>query len=238
MNLEVQVACSDWVIGTISKSSYRTFDGAIDRLAIWSSLLTDNTSQAFHLGEAIAPGCTNPEACNYDDEANQEDGSCVACDVATAFCGEGTAWDPETQTCIVANPADINLDGCVQLNDLLDLLSAYGGCEAEASPWQCGDPLEYQGYDYETVQIGDQCWFAENLRAENYRNGDAIPANLSDGEWDVTTTGAMTVYEEEAANLEVYGRLYNWFAVDDARGLCPSGWNVPTAENGLRWRCF
>ena len=78
--------------------------------------------------------------------------------------GEGTAWDPETQTCIVANPADINFDGCVQLNDLLDLLSAYGGSEAEASPWLCGDPLEYQGYDYETVQIGEQCWFAENAR--------------------------------------------------------------------------
>ena len=73
----------DW--NNFQNPSYRTFDGAIDRLPFPMSLLTDNTSQAFHLGEAIAPGCTNPEACNYDDEANQEDGSCVACDVATAF---------------------------------------------------------------------------------------------------------------------------------------------------------
>ena len=36
------------------------------------------------------------------------------------------------------------------------LESAYGNCSAEESPWQCGDPLEYQGYDYETVQIGEQ----------------------------------------------------------------------------------
>ena len=87
---------------------------------------------------------------------------------------------------VVANPADINLDGCVQLNDLLDLLSAYGDCGAEESAWQCGDPLEYQGYDYATVQIGEQCWFAENLRAENYRNGDEILTAATLEEWNNT----------------------------------------------------
>ena len=107
----------------------------------------------------------------------------------------------------------------------------------------CGDPVGYQGYDYATVLIGDQCWFAENLRSENYENGDAIPANLSDSEWQNTTSGAVAVYGEDAGcqnsspdidacdpaqSLEEYGRLYNWYAVDDARGLCPSGWHVPT----------
>ena len=218
----------DW--NNFQNPSYRTFNGAIDRLAIWSSLLTDNTSQAFHIGEAAVPGCTNPEACNYDDEANQEDGSCVACDVATAFCGEGTAWDPASQTCIVANPADTNLDGCVQLNDLLDLLSAYGGCEAEASPWLCGDPLEYQGYDYATVQIGEQCWFAENLRTENYRNGDSIPGDLSDDDWETTMEGARAGYNEDPALIVEYGYLYNLHTVVDERGLCPSGWHVPSSN--------
>jgi len=94
--------------------------------------------------------------------------------------------------------------------------------------WKCGDPLSYQGYDYATVLIGEQCWFAENLRSENYENGDAIPAGLSDSEWSSTTSGATTVYKESASNLETYGRLDNWYAVDDARGLCPSGWHVPT----------
>ena len=212
----------DW--NNFQNLSYRTFDGAIDRLAIWSSLLSDNTSQAFHLGEAAVPGCTNPEACNYDDEANQEDGSCVACEVATAFCGEGTAWDPETQTCIVANPADINLDGCVQLNDLLDLLSAYGLCFV----WQCGDSLEYQGYDYATVQIGEQCWFAENLRAASYQNGEIIPFGLDNDVWSGLTSGATDVRD-----VELYGRLYNWYAVDDARGLCPNAWRVPSDQEWM-----
>jgi uncharacterized protein (TIGR02145 family) len=107
----------------------------------------------------------------------------------------------------------------------------------------CGDPVGYQGYDYATVLIGDQCWFAENLRSENYENGDAIPSNLSDSEWSSTTSGAVAVYGEDAGcddyspdidacdpaqSLEEYGRLYNWYAIDDARGLCPSSWHVPT----------
>ena len=69
------------------------------------------------------------------------------------LCGPGTIWDAEMQMCIGDGSGDINLDGCVQLNDLLDLLSAYGNCGAEEVPWECGDPLEYQGYGYATVQI-------------------------------------------------------------------------------------
>jgi uncharacterized protein (TIGR02145 family) len=99
--------------------------------------------------------------------------------------------------------------------------------------------MEYDGYTYDLVQIGDQCWFAENLRNDHYANGDAIPGELSDGEWSSTTNGAMTVYgegtstvysgsDDEVSNLADYGRLYNWYAVDDARGLCPSDWHVPT----------
>ena len=157
-------------------------------------------------------------------------------------CGTGTVWDPETQACIVAYPADTNFDGCVQLNDLLDLLASYGLCQTTAL--SCGDPMTYQGYDYATVLIGEQCWFAENLRSENYENGDAIPSGLSDIEWSSATSGARAVFGDgisgcfeysppgdacdELWSLNEYGRLYNWFAVDDVRGLCPSGWHVPT----------
>ena len=87
----------------------------------------------------------------------------------------------------------------------------------------CGGLWNYQGYNYSTVLIGEQCWFAENLRSENYENGDVILSNLSDSEWGNTSSGAVAVY-----NLETFGRLYNWFAVNDARGLCPSGWHVPS----------
>jgi len=112
-----------------------------------------------------------------------------------------------------------------------------------------GDPcanqstVTFDGYTYDLVAIGDQCWFAENLRTEHYNNGDAIPANLSDGEWSSTNSGAVAVYGEDAGchdyspdgdacdpswSLNEYGRLYNWYAVDDGRALCPTGWHVPT----------
>jgi uncharacterized protein (TIGR02145 family) len=105
-------------------------------------------------------------------------------------------------------------------------------------------PVAFDGYTYDVVKIGDQCWFAENLRTTTYADGTAIPAGLTDGEWTSTTSGATAVYGEgsstctnyspdidacdEAQSLTEYGRLYNWYAVDDARGLCPSGWHVPT----------
>ena len=112
-------------------------------------------------------------------------------------------------------------------------------------PSECGgaSTVTFDGYTYDLVAIGDQCWFAENLRTEHYTNGDAIPANLTDGEWQSTTSGAVAVYGEDAGcnnyspdgdacdpdwSLNEYGRLYNWYAVDDARGLCPTGWHVPT----------
>ncbi len=92
----------------------------------------------------------------------------------------------------------------------------------------CTGPLTYQGYDYKLVEIAGQCWFAENLRAVRYRNGDPIPGNLSADRWAALTSGAQAVYGEKESNLLIYGRLYNWFAVDDSRGLCPSGWHVPS----------
>ena len=196
-------------------------------------------------GTCELAACTDPNACNFNDAAVCEDGSCdYSCCPGPGCCSQGLFWDWDLSQCFPTNPADINVDGCVQLYDLLDLLSAYGDCSDEESEWQCGEPLGYQGYDYATVQIGEQCWFAENLRAENYNNGEEIPSSLSDGTWSSTTLGATAVYGEgtsdcsasspdgdacnEGWSLSAYGRYYNWFATIDERGLCPTGWHVPT----------
>jgi uncharacterized protein (TIGR02145 family) len=95
-------------------------------------------------------------------------------------------------------------------------------------PSLCGDPVTFDGYSYATVEIGDQCWFSENLRSDHYSNGDPIPGDLNDATWSSATSGAQAYYLGETVNLSAYGRLYNWYAVDDARGLCPSGWHVPS----------
>ena len=211
-------------IGT-SFTESQPFSGDIDDFGFWSRALTDD--EILELFQPVL-GCKDPEACNFNPEADIEDGTCASCETLSTACGDGTIWDPISQSCISANTADINNDGCVQLNDLLDLLSAYGDCGAEESSWLCGDPLEYQGYDYETVQIGEQCWFAENLRAESYRNGDMMLSSLTDAEWSIATQGANAVYDNDPSYLLSFGRLYNAAAVMDPRNLCPSNWHVPS----------
>ncbi|MDA1242986.1 MAG: hypothetical protein O2947_07525, partial [Bacteroidetes bacterium] len=95
--------------------------------------------------------------------------------------------EPDVNGYSTINPAYFDTDGSgtVDVPDLMNLLSAYGVVVAQQA-FACGDAVSYQGYDYATVLIGDQCWFAENLRSENYENGDAIPAGLSDSEWSST----------------------------------------------------
>lgn len=86
-----------------------------------------------------------------------------------------------------------------------------------------------EGNQYYTVVIGDQEWFAQNLRVSKYQNGDTIPNVVPNNDWINLDTGAYSWYLHDSAMYEVpYGKLYNWFAVDDVRGLCPAGWHVPT----------
>ena len=198
-----------------------TFDGGMSSVGLWSRELSpDEISSLF----SPVSGCMHEQACNYSESANLDDGTC---EFVSCHCLVGTVWDPGLGGCIGDGSGDINLDGCVQLNDLLDLLSAFGNCGVEESAWQCGDPLEYQGFNYATVQIGEQCWFAENLRSENYRNGDPIPSGLDNATWQGTTDGAVSVSGENVTSLSDYGHLYNWYAVDDYRSLCPIAWHVP-----------
>ena len=162
---------------------------------------------------------------------HEETQECLPIVTSENACGDGTEWDVETQSCVIINPSDTNFDGCVSMTDLLDLLSVFGTCNE--TPWSCGDLLDYQGYEYQTVQIGEQCWFAENLRAEFYLNGDAIPTDLSDTLWSSASQGAFAKNPtpeyawQGASAYDIGGPLYNWFAVDEVRGICPSGWHVP-----------
>jgi uncharacterized protein (TIGR02145 family) len=87
---------------------------------------------------------------------------------------------------------------------------------------------DIDGNAYDTVVIGTQVWMNKNLRVSKYRNGDPIPTNLSDGSWGATTSGAYAIYNNTATNDSIYGKLYNWYAVADPRGLCPVGWHVPS----------
>lgn len=87
---------------------------------------------------------------------------------------------------------------------------------------------DIDGNVYNVVTIGNQCWMQENLKVSNYRNGDPITTNLSGLEWETTTSGAFAFHNNAVSNDSIYGKLYNWYAVADPRGLCPTGWHEPT----------
>lgn len=236
------------------------FEGKIDDLGFWSRALEASEISSLF----VVWGCTDETACNFSSAATSDDGSCQYCQCGIGqtwseelgdcvalenICGEGTHWDSETGQCVAQMDCaeDLDDDGIIGVNDLMQLLSTYGTDCPDAAAWTCGNPLSYQGYDYQTIAIGEQCWFAENLRSEAYANGDAIQSELNDSEWQGTSSGALSIYGQGNSScfelhpdgnpcdpiwsLEQFGRLYNGYAVNDPRGLCPIGWQVPTDED-------
>lgn len=103
---------------------------------------------------------------------------------------------------------------------------------------------DIDGNIYKTVKIGNQIWMAENLCVGHFRTGDPIPEIESKKKWvkacdetspsflfSLSYTGpACCYYENDPVIGKVYGRLYNWYAVSDIRGLGPEGWHVPTDQ--------
>ena len=83
----------------------------------------------------------------------------------------------------------------------------------------------------QTVTIGNQVWMTKNLDVSTFRNGDPIPEAKTEEEWYLAGENgepAWSYYENDPANGEKYGKLYNWYAVNDPRGLAPVGYHVPS----------
>ncbi len=109
------------------------------------------------------------------------------------------------------------------------------GCKAEAveevkeeEAGEAGTVTDIDGNVYHTVTIGTQVWMVENLKVTHYRNGDPIPNVTDDAQWESLTTGAYCNYDNDSNNADTYGCLYNWYAVNDSRNICPTDWHVPT----------
>jgi uncharacterized protein (TIGR02145 family) len=94
--------------------------------------------------------------------------------------------------------------------------------------------MDIDGNIYQTVEIGDQIWMAENLKVTHYRNNDSIQyvqsESLEPDVWESLTTGAYGYYDDDQSHQDTYGNLYNWYAVADSRNIAPDGWHVPTDD--------
>lgn len=130
---------------------------------------------------------------------------------------------------------DANGDGTV---DALDLILADNnssqGITAKLPDWG-GQPcpgvpvvVDIDDNSYNTVLIGNQCWFKENLQTTRFRNGEYIPNAENQTEWDMTLDPAFCYPNNDLVWKSIYGNLYNFRAVSDTSGLCPTGWHVPT----------
>ena len=186
------------------------------------------------------------EACNYNALAECEGEACdYTCCPGPGCCSAGMYWDYDLEQCLNYETCqeDLDGDGVIGINDLMELLSSFGTMceEPETVEFTCGDPMNYHGYDYATVQIGEQCWFAENLRTAHYTTGDALAQFVPDSIWIESIEPTVSYYNESIADcdglfldnnecsipvIEDCGLLYNGFALSSPIGLCPSGWHV------------
>lgn len=85
----------------------------------------------------------------------------------------------------------------------------------------------------DAIKIGTQTWSGKNLDVAYFRNGDPIPEAKTDAEWKKAGENkqpAWCYYNNDPANGKKYGKLYNWYAVDDKRGLAPAGWHIPSEK--------
>lgn len=167
------------------------------------------------------------EQCNFDPVANQSNDIFLRADECGVCGGEGI---PESFCDCEGNIEDaIGIcGGDCEFDENND-----GICDiAQAASILDCNPIEYDGFTYTVVLIGDQCWFQDNLRTSAYNDGTPITTDLTASEWNSTDQGAWTYYDNNSANNSQYGKLYNWYAVNTGL-LCPTGWSVPSDKE---WR--
>jgi len=162
--------------------------------------------------------------CNFDPTANVSDGAILVRDECGVCGGNGIpegacdcAGQVEDAIGICGGDCafDVNGDGICDVAQQAELLS-------------CLSPT-WDNYTYDVEQIGDQCWFTENLRTRQYTSGQPIPEITGNQAWSDATSGAFSRYNNDISNDDQYGYLYNWYAVE--QGVCPAGWRVPTDKD-------
>lgn len=111
-------------------------------------------------------------------------------------------------------------------------------CKKSPTSSTVGTVFDFDGNVYNTIQIGDQVWMAENLKVTHYRNGDVIQNVTDKTQWSNLTTGAYNSYDTNDSNIDTYGLLYNWYTVNDSSELAPAGWHIPSDEEWKRLEMY
>jgi len=239
-------------LATVDDGTCSTYYGCTDDSFDEYNLLAtvdDGTCSTYY-------GCTDDGFDEYNPLATVDDGTCSTYYGCTddgfyeynplATVDDGTCLTDAVFGCI-----DINYDEYNPAANVDD-----GSCLG----FTCGSPFIFNAIYYNTKEVFGECWFTENLQTETYLNGDSIPSQISDNNWINLNLGAYAIYGEgdsdcsnsftyyyneeynayiPASNDEceietiedIWGYLYNGYAVIDDRGLCPSGWHVSSWDD-------
>jgi len=198
-------------------------------------------------------GCTDKNACNYNDLSYEDDGSCIPTQGCNKWC-EGDSFEilefdcagecggsEEVDECGVCDGSGIPDGACDCDGNVLDECCVCGGSGIPDGACDCDGNIEDEDLDgicdgndgdsYETVQIGEQFWMTKNLKATHYKNGDKI--NTENSRCDELSNDMYKVYDNIFLNQTIYGNLYNWYAVSDDRGICPESFHMPTNDEWI-----
>ena len=160
-------------------------------------------------------------------------GGSLSSDGYSAITAKGVIWNTSSNPTIALSTKTNDGTGYTAFTSLMSPLIQFTNYYARAYATNAngtsyGGQINFLG-GVTDVQIGNQIWMVENLDVVKYRNGDTIPQHTgTDAQWAALTTGAWCWYANLSANGLVYGKLYNWYAVNDSRGLAPLGYYVPT----------
>lgn len=107
------------------------------------------------------------------------------------------------------------------------LLLIFNNSCKKANEWSADKVTDGDGNVYNTITIGTQVWMKENLKTTKYNDGTSIPFVAESSAWVSLNTPGYCWFNNDFANKETYGALYNWYTVNTCR-LCPTGWHVPS----------
>lgn len=169
-------------------------------------------------------------------------GGVIASDGGSVITACGVCWSTNTIPTIASNKTTNSTEDTSYTSSISGLavatsyyirayaINAIGTAYGDVISFTTKAPAELvtdvDGYVYETIKIGTQVWMASNLKVTHYRNGDPIPT----GEWYSLYAGGYCSYNDDDQNKTTYGRLYNWFTIDDSRNIAPEGWHVASIE--------
>ncbi len=114
---------------------------------------------------------------------------------------------------------------------IVQVMNSFSGENESYTSSTTGKLTDVDENTYNIVKIGSQWWMAENLRTTKYDSGNNIENITDNTNWQTTSEGAWSYYDNDSQYNEPYGKLYNWYAVDDQRNICPTGWRAATDED-------